>query len=289
MLTRVDRVQIAVEDREPAERVVAEIFGGELIRRDEAGPLGAERSTMLVGESLIELLQPAGAGRTRDFVARWGGGLMGVGFAVADLDRAESHLNRVRAKFERAGGQLFLDPAATFGLGAVISADHQRKSAGAVVRHIYEVTNVVGDWRKAADRYEKLFALDASKFHPITSGEFGYTGTLTMFAPPARLDRIEIAAITDGSKAMGRFHQKRGDSLYMFFAEAGDLEALARRLESRGAAFQPWRRDKAGLAELFIHPSAFLGVLAGVSRTDQAWRWSGDPERARRAATARSR
>jgi hypothetical protein len=289
MLTHVDRVQIAVQDRDLAERTVAEIFGGELMRRDEAGPLGAERSTMIVGTSLIELLEPRGPGMTREFVSRWGGGLIGAGFAVADLDAAESHLNRNRVRFQRAGGQLFLRPAATFGLGAVISADHERKPAGAVVRHIYEVTNVVGDWRKAADRYAKLFALDPSKFHPIASTEFGYSGTLAMFAPPERLDRIEIAAITDRDKAMGRFHQKRGDSLYMFFVETDDVEALARRLENRGAAFQPWRRDKAGLAELFIHPSAFLGVLVGVSRSEHAWLWSGDPGRSRRAAVSRLR
>jgi hypothetical protein len=48
------------------------------------------------------------------------------------------------------------------------------------------------------------------------------------------------------------------------------------------------RRDEAGLAELFIHPSAFLGVLIGVSRTEHAWTWSGDPDRARRAAMQRA-
>jgi hypothetical protein len=58
-------------------------------------------------------------------------------------------------------------------------------------------------------------------------------------------------------------------------------------LQERGSRFAAHRRDQAGLAELFIHPSAFLGVLVGVSRTDHAWLWSGDPERARRAAIAR--
>jgi hypothetical protein len=35
---------------------------------------------------------------------------------------------------------------------------------------------------------------------------------------------------------------------------------------------------------MFIHPNQFLGVLVGVSRSEVAWTWSGDPERARRAA-----
>jgi hypothetical protein len=146
----------------------------------------------------------------------------------------------------------------------------------------------VGYWRAASEQYARIFALDASRFSPIESREFGYTGTLTLFNPPERLDRIEIAQITNYELAMGRFHKRRGDSLYMFFVETDDVGALERRLQERGARFASHRRDEAGLAELFIHPSAFLGVLVGVSRTEHAWTWSGDPERARRAAKARA-
>ena len=88
---------------------------------------------------------------------------------------------------------------------------------------------------------------------------------------------------------MGRFHQRRGDSLYMFFVETDDVGALEKRLQALGARFAAQHRDEAGLAELFIHPSAFLGVLVGVSRTEHAWTWSGDPDRARRAAKERSK
>jgi hypothetical protein len=87
---------------------------------------------------------------------------------------------------------------------------------------------------------------------------------------------------------MGRFHKRRGDSLYMFYVETDDVAALEQRLQARGARFAANRRDEAGLAGLFIHPSAFLGVLIGVSRTDHAWTWSGDPARAKRAAQQRA-
>jgi hypothetical protein len=283
MLKRVDRVQIAVGERDVAERVLVEIFGAEVLRRDEVAHLVASRTTMQAGTSLVEILMPEGAGPVADFVNRWGGGLFGAGFSVADLEQAAAYLGENGIHFTRASGQLFLDRAATFGLNAVISVNHERAPLGAI-KWIYEVTNVVGDWRAAADRYAKIFALDSSKFCPITSKDFGYTGTLTLFDPPARLDRVEIAQITDYNGAMGRFHQKRGDSLYMFFVEADDVEALAKRLDARKARYAAWRSDEAGLAELFIHPSAFLGVLVGVSRTEQAWLWSGDPERARRAS-----
>jgi len=282
MIKRVDRVQIAVRDLAAAEKIAADTFGAELVRRDNAAPIRARRSTMQAGSSLIELVAPDGAGPVEEFVDRWGGGLFAAGFSVNDVDAMAAHLAKQGARFDRAGGQLFLDPAATFGMRVVISAHHERAPVG-IIKWAYEVTNVVGDWRAAADRYAKLFALDASKFVPITSPEFGYTGTLTMFDRPARLDRIEISQITDYNLAMGRFHKRRGDSLYMFYTETDDVDALAKRLEARGARFAAPRRDERGLSGLFIHPTAFLGVLIGVSRTQMAWMWSGAPERARRS------
>ena len=285
MLKRVDRVQIA--DTKAAEQVVAEVFGGELVRRDKASPLTAKRSTMQAGSSLIEILEPDGAGAVQDFITKWGGGLFGAGFSVDDPDAAAHHLTKYGVNFDQSAGQLYLDNTATFGMRTVISQHHERAPVGAI-NWIYEVTNVVADWKSASDRYARIFGLDDAKFSPIESKQFGYAGTLTLFDPPARLDRIEIAQITDPNLAMGRFHQRRGDSLYMFFVETDDVGALEQRLQARGSRFAAHTRDEAGLAELFIHPSAFLGVLIGVSRTEHAWTWSGDPQRAQRAAKARA-
>jgi catechol 2,3-dioxygenase-like lactoylglutathione lyase family enzyme len=285
MLKRVDRVQIAVTNLDAAEEITAAVFGAERVRRDDALPIRACRSTMQAGASLIELLAPDGAGPVKDFTDRWHSGLFGVGFSVDDLDAAARHLEGQGARLEHAGGQLWLDPAATFGMRVVLSPKHERTPVGAI-KWIYETTNVVGDWRAASDRYAKLFALDASKFVPIESKDFGYTGTLTMFDRPARLDRIEIAQVTNPASAMGRFQARRGDSLYMFFVETDDVAAIAKRITAHGGDARVWRGDKAGAVEMFIHPREFLGVLVGVSRTEQAWTWSGDPERARRATEA---
>src|ERR1700683_2631771 len=287
MLKRVDRVQIAVPDNAAAERVVTEVFGGEPLRRDTVTILHAKRSSMQAGNSVCELLEPTGAGRISDFISKFGSGLYGAGFSVEDLDAAAHHLDANGVRFVRDSGQLYLDPAATFGLNAVLSAHHERNPVGAI-KWIYEVTNVVTDWHAASDHYAKCFALDASSFSRITSPEFGYTGALTLFNPAERLDRIERSQITDYDKAMGRFHRKRGYALHMFFVETDDVDALAQRLEARESKFAARPRDKAGMPELFIHPSAFNGVLVGVSRTEHAWTWSGDPERARRAASARA-
>ena len=282
MLKRVDRVQIAVTDLDRAEKNAAAVFGAETLRRDQVGPLCARRASMQAGTSLLELVEPDGAGPVQEFVDRWGSGLFAAGFSVDDLDAAAHHLARQGAKFERAPGQLFLDPSATLGMRVVFSPRHERAPVG-LIKWIYEVTNLVGDWRAAAERYAALFALDPAKFVPIESKDFGYTGVLTMYDSPARLDRIEIAEIIKPELAMGRYHRKRGDSLYMFFVETDDVSAIAQRIEAAGFKANVWRHDEAGAAEMFIHPHQFLGVLVGVSRSEVAWTWSGDPERARRA------
>ena len=283
MLKRVDRVQIAVADLNRAEKIATAVLGAETLRRDQVAPLCARRATMQAGTSLLELVEPDGAGPVKEFVDLWGSGLFAAGFSVDDLDAAAHHLEKQGTKFEQAPGQLFLDPSATLGMRVVISQRHERPPVG-LIKWIYEVTNLVGNWRAAADKYAALFALDPAKFVPIESKDFGYTGVLTMYDSPARLDRIEIAETIKPELAMGRYHRKRGDSLYMFFLETDDVSAIAQRIEAAGSKANVWRHDEAGAAEMFIHPNQFLGVLVGVSRSEVAWTWSGDPERARRAA-----
>ncbi len=180
MLKRVDRVQIAVANCHAAEDVVGEIFGGELVRRDRVALLCAKRSTMQAGASLIEILEPDGAGPVQDFTSKWSSGLFGAGFSVDDPGAAAHHLAKCGVSFEQSAGQLYLDAAATFGMRTVISQHHERAAVGAL-KWMYEITNVVGDWKAASDHYARIFGLDAAKFSPIESKEFGYIGTLTLF------------------------------------------------------------------------------------------------------------
>jgi len=278
MLKRVDRVQIVIGDRAEAKSAAATIFGAELVREDEVKSLGAKRAVFQLGASRIEFLEADGAGPVADFAARWGGGgLYAAGFSVAELEEAAALFNRNGIKFAREGSHLFLDSTATCGMPTVISTFEELPRVGAV-NWIYEVTNVVADWHATAERYTRIFGLDSSKYVPIEHQEFGYTGTLTMFDAPARLDRIDISQPTTEA-AMGRFHRRHGDSLYMFYVETDSVETIAERLRGRQGRFTP-RRE--GLHDgLWIHPTAFCGVLVGVSRTNVAWRWSGDPERGR--------
>ncbi len=187
-------------------------------------------------------------------------------------------------RFTDERGQLFIAPDQTPGLRMVISQDVARPMIGRM-RYLYEATNLVDDHKAAADFYIDRFRLDASRFVPIASDLYGYTGQLTLFNPPERLDRIELSQITDRDRAMGRFMTRRGgETLYMCYIEAADIKAIIERLEGRGMRYAGREKDDPNPAGIFIHPSTFHGVLMGCSRTNLAWTWSGRPELAKAGA-----
>src|SRR5208283_5277257 len=86
MLKQVDRVQIAVRDAAAAARTIGAVLGAEVLRQDEVAALGARRTAVQAGSSIIELLEPASGGPVGDFLQRWGGGLFAAGFSVDDID-----------------------------------------------------------------------------------------------------------------------------------------------------------------------------------------------------------
>jgi hypothetical protein len=155
-------------------------------------------------------------------------------------------------------------------------ADEPREYVGHI-RCVYEVTNPVEDWQAATDYYTDVFGLDASRYCPIGSRMYGYKGTLTLFEPPQRLDRIEVVTTYEGSGAMDRFYRKRGNSLYMCYIETDDVPALEARLQANNLRYSPGEGRPDG-TNIFIHPQTLFGMLMGVSKTDYGWAWSGHPE-----------
>lgn len=283
MLTRVDRVQLVVPDRDAAVARWAALFGGEKVSEGGSRILNAHTTTVQAGESLFEFLQPAGPGPVQDFTERWDQGLYGVGFSTPSLPDMARHLDSHDVKYDDDNGQLVLDPTATDGMPTTIVEDPPRERVGNI-SFVYEVTNPVADWQDTAALYTRIFGLDPTRFSAITSGEYGYTGTLTLFDPPARLDRIETTQ-TSGGGAMDRFYQKRGPSLYMCYIEVEDVMALAGRIEAQNLRYNLSAGQPEGTG-LFIHPSALFGMLMGVSKTNYAWSWSGHPELAGPGARA---
>jgi catechol 2,3-dioxygenase-like lactoylglutathione lyase family enzyme len=280
MLERVDRVQLVVKDRQAAARVFGEVLGAQPVREAPSAYVGAMRLVLALGSSEVELCEPTGSGPAAEHLRAHGEGLMTAGFSTRDMGSLTANLERHACRFASEGEQIYLDPSQTLGMRVVITPDTVRSRVG-LVRHLYEVTNtLVSDWRTAAERYTRIFGLDSSRFSPIKSERFGYIGTLTLFDPADRLDRIEISQVTDPNTAMGRWAAKRGDSLYMCYCEVDDIRPVIERLTARGGRFTPRGQDPAVERDgLWIHPSALCGLLLGVSRTTVGWEWSGQPAR----------
>jgi len=279
MLDRCDRVQIAVHDASRAAERFGLLLGSEIARRDHSRHLAARRTILAVGESEFELCEPDGAGPTQDFLARRGEGLMTAGYCTADLDGLTRRWQGLGVSYDLDNEQLYLSAEATYGLPMVISASTYRRRVGPV-SFLYETTNVLkSDWRRVAAVYAGLFGLDPSRFSEIGSPRFGYIGTLTLFDPPNRLDRIELSQVTDEVHAMGRFAKKHGDSLYMCYVEVHDWPNVRERLLSAGARYTPRGSDPVTDPDGgWVHPKDLHGLLLGISRTGLAWDWSGRKE-----------
>jgi len=281
MLSYVDRIQLVVPDREDAVRTWQDLFDAEKTGEDGSRFLNAHRTTVRAGATDFEFLEPAGSGPVQEFAGRRGQGLYGAGFCTPDFGAMVRHFSSHEVPFTEEDGRVYLAPDATHGMPAVISPEGLRGRSGHI-HHVYEVTNVVRDWQDTAALYTRIFGLDPTRYSRIKSHNFGYEGTLTLFNPPERLDRIEITQ-TNADGAMDRFFRRHGQSLYMCYIEADDVPALAERLAARGARYE--HSDRSPEVGLFIHPSALHGMLMGVSRTNFAWAWSGRPELAGEGAT----
>ena len=280
MLKYVDRMLLAVRDRAAAADTFRAILGAEHVRDETSKLLAARRTVVQAGISEFDLLEPAGEGPVATHLERWGEGILGVGFSTTDLSTLGRRLSERGISYSEEDGRLFIASDQTPGMNIILSPHEERSPVG-LVKWLYEVTNLVDDHQQAAAFYTDTFGLDASRFSPIQSEQYGYTGQLTLFNPPQQLDRIELSQITEPSRAMGRFHARRGQSIYMGYVETDDVAAVQSALEARGARYAG-RTDDPNPEGLFIHPSALHGMLLGVSRTNLAWTWSGRPELAKR-------
>jgi hypothetical protein len=271
-------MQLAVRDRVMAADTFGEVLGAERVQEDELRIFNAKRTVVQAGESEFELLEPAGDGPVASYLEGSGEGIFAAGFSTDDPGALARRMDDRGLRFREEGGQIFIEPDQTRGMRTVITRSGEREPVG-LISSLYEVTNIVEGHEEAASFYADAFGLDASRFCPIKSEQWGYAGTLTLFDPPARLDRIELTQTTEPSLAMGRFFARRGPSIYMCYAETDNTGAIRERLEARGSRYTAGRENGGG--NLFVHPTALHGMLMGISRANLAWTWSGRPELAR--------
>jgi hypothetical protein len=278
MLEHVDRMQLAVRDRAAAAETFGHIFGAQQSGDDEVKHLNAKRRTMHAGTSEFELLEPSGDGPVAGYIVAWGEGLFAAGFSTNDVQALAQRLSSKGVQYTEEHNQLFIAADQTPGLRMVISREVSRPMVGNM-RYLYEATNLIDDHISAANFYADRFDLDQSKFCPIKSHDYGYTGQLTMFNPPERLDRIELSQITDWERPMGRFMKRRGgETLYMCYIECESVDPIAKQLDAKSLRYARGGENTHNPDNMFIHPASLHGVLMGCSRTNAAWVWSGHPE-----------
>ncbi|MEN8158868.1 MAG: hypothetical protein ABFS41_02215 [Myxococcota bacterium] len=289
MLKRVDRLQLAVPERGAVARRWSELLRAEPAGEDRVACLSARRTRLRLGNGCVELLEPDGAGRIADALAKRGAHLYAAGAACDDVAAVVAHLRGLGIDPAEQGGQAFVDPAAAgeVGFRVVVSPDEELPRVGDV-DFFYETTLLVGDAGAAGESCARMFALDPEAFVPIDSKHYGYAGVLTLFDRD-RLGRFEVITPYDATKTMGRFFARFGECFYMAFAEShalGAIEARAREL-GKGHTPEPPSAGRVGDADtLFLHPDALGGMMLGLSRPTQAWQWSGHPERVQpRSAT----
>ncbi len=283
MITRIDRMQVAVRSRRLAVETWRRLFDVGVVREDRVPSLGAARTVLRLGESELELLEPDGLGAVAQHLSRSPTPIFAVGLAARDLAECRATLDARGVHHQQDGAQVWLlgEWLGVPGLRVVLTQDETREPIGLAAR-IYEATHLMEGCARAADRLAKVFDLDPANFVPIQSEQYGYRGILVRFRSE-RLDRIETVTPIDRSKPMGRFFARRGPCLYMFYLECAQVRALRTRLDQYLS--EAWVGDRASAVpdNLFIPPQALHGILLGVSRETVAWRWSGYPEKVRGA------
>lgn len=283
MLTRIDRVQIAVHDAAAASRGWIDILGAEPAGEDRVAGLGAKRRRLRIGAGSVEFLEPDGAGPVAEAVGRRGAHLFAAGAASPELSRLAARLKARGAAPIAEGGQLHLSERDTgiAGLRLVLSEDVALPVAGDV-DFLYEATILSADTEGVTRAMNELLGLDDGNYTEIVSELFGYRGTLTLFEKD-KLDRLEVISPTAQGTTMERYFRRFGQSLYMAFAETSKMPLIEDRARAKGVGFTVDR--PAGRAphlpadQIWLHPGTLGGMMLGLSRPSMAWFWSGHPER----------
>lgn len=283
MLKSVDRILVAVNDLDSAEKNYQDVLGAYQIKDFRSDYLNANVRRMALGSSEVELCAASGEGPVKARLEQFGEGLIRGGVTTSDLNAFHQYLKDHKVGCVEADGRLYLESSDLYNLPLVVSTEpsESHKRAPGPIEFLYELTMVLrSSWKDVATAYVDRLGVKREHMENIDNSRFGYQGALMMFQPQLqKLDRIELSEAHDEAFTMGRFSRKRGDALYMCYVQTDNLADVIHRLDSRNL---PWTGRSAPAPErdgLWIPPSVLNGVLMGVSRTSHAWLWSGHPER----------
>lgn len=283
MLKRVDRILVAVNDLDKAEKNYHEILGAARIKDFKSDYLNANIRLMALGSSEVELCAPSGEGPVKTHLGQFGEGLIRGGVTTNDLNVFHQYLKDHKVGCIEADGRLYPEASDLYNLPLVVSREPStpNERTHGPVNFLYELTLVLrSNWQDVATAYVDRLGVKREHMVNMNNSRFAYVGALMMFEPQQeRLDRIELSEAHDEAFPMGRFSRKRGDALYMCYIETDDIADIIQRLDSRKLPWTPRSSTSQERDGLWIPPSVLNGVLMGVSRTSHAWQWSGHPER----------
>ncbi|MCD0452962.1 hypothetical protein LO762_27835 [Actinocorallia sp. API 0066] len=116
-LERFSCVTLGVRDLESAVKIYADTMQAVPVRAGFDTDLGAKSEILRLGDCLLQLVEPVDQDTDlARHVARWGNMIYSLRFKVADLDSAESWLNRNAVRTTRSRPALLVtDPADTYG------------------------------------------------------------------------------------------------------------------------------------------------------------------------------
>lgn len=296
MLTRHSGAVIAAANATPIVDALGKLLDAEVLGTGDIPAWGASTTTLGLGQSTIEILTPTGVGPVKDLLSNRAAGVFGAGSVVADMNAFTARMDDRGIAYTMDGDRcLLLDSAlACPALHLIVTEDSGLPAYGGLGDFIYEFTYLVDDADAMSAHIADTFGLDQSVFHPISSSMYGYHGHLTLFRP-GHLHRFEVITPNKPETTMGRFYKKFGQSVYMFYLESSMTGAIVERMEKHAPKLWnttdiPWLKSRAphGPDNLFLHPKATGGILIGISATEHAWTWSGDPKRAHDARTRRT-
>lgn len=121
MINKVDHIAIIVKDLDKAVKVYAEGLGLEAKWIEQSDAFQVKMAFIPVGEVFVELIEPIGLGRARDFLKEHGQGLYHIAYQVDDIEKAIEAIGAklmLKDKSPRPGGGssrvAFLDPGGVF-------------------------------------------------------------------------------------------------------------------------------------------------------------------------------
>ena len=262
MLTDLDRIVVAARYRQPVVHTLRRILGAEVVGRDHLPLWSAERTTLRVGISEIEVLEPKGVGAVANFIGRRGPGLFAVGFASADLKEFRAHLETQGVYFHERDRQIFLtsDKGVDLpGLNLVVTAARKREPAGLLERLCG--ATLLHRAVEPGGSLLRILGVHSSRRSKVRQAIPGFTGTAIRLGE-GLTSHLAILAPWGNATPIGRFFYRYGSGIYLASAMSEKLAEIRERLRSNADAAPTRSADAPLLIPSRLLGGARLAVLA---------------------------